>query len=140
MTGYGFVRIVHEALVPFFEDLGFVLDTLSITGRDYGAAFRGPTHMVSISLEPDATEPVVIVFTLAGGNPSDIDDRRKSPRLADLNKRFMSRISMQERLSSNSGLAFITGRDDAEQRLLKAAKELRLVLPIYLSEEQWNKT
>jgi hypothetical protein len=47
---------------------------------------------------------------------------------------------MQERLNSNAGLALVTGRDDAEQRLLKAAKELRLVLPIYLSKEQSNKT
>ncbi|MCA2998931.1 MAG: hypothetical protein ING75_10050 [Rhodocyclaceae bacterium] len=65
---------------------------------------------------------------------SEIDDLTESPRLADLNRRYMASVTSEERLKNEEFFRGIVTGDDDERMLLKMAKELRLVLPIYLND------
>jgi len=133
MNGQDFLRVVHEAFVPFLHGLGFSMDAPSISGRLYRASFTGPRNSVSISFEPGDDVIFVLVFCLQDGEWSDMDDRLKTPRLSDLNARYMGSVSVDERAANESAFESIVARDDAERSLLKAARELRLVLPRYLA-------
>ena len=73
-----------------------------------------------------------MVFSRKNGELSDIDDRTKTPRLADLNNRYMAAILNEERAENEAVFESVAVNDKDERLLLKAAKELRLVLPRYL--------
>jgi hypothetical protein len=134
MSGQDFMRIVRDAFVPFLMRLGFSMENPSISGRFYRASFTSPKHAVSVSYEPGDNALFVMVFSRENGHQSSIDDRIRTPRLSDLNSRYMHTITEEER--SNNELMFPSTpiRDDEERLLLKSAKELSLVLPKYLSD------
>jgi hypothetical protein len=132
MSGQGFLRIVRAAFAPFLKELGFAMDAPGISGRLYRATFTSNMHMVSVSYEPGDEVLFVMVLTRHNAELSDIDDRSKTPRLSDLNMRYMHAVTKQERLANEASFEQIEPRDDEEKSLLKAAKELRLVLPKYL--------
>ncbi len=134
MNGQNFLRISSEAFNPFLSELGFQPDTPSVSGRHYRAAFSSPTHTVSVSFEPGDDVFQVLVFSRVLGRPSAIDDPRTTPRLSDLNARYMSMVSDAERTRRKSSLEHVTANDDDERTLLKLAAELSLVLPHYLSD------
>lgn len=132
MNGQDFLRVAKEAFAPFLEGLGFVMDEPSISGRFYRLSFTGSDHAVSVSYEPGDDALFVIVFNRKNGELSDIDDRAETPRLADLNSRYMPTITNDQRIENESVFESIVVHDKEERRLLKAAKELRLVLPKHL--------
>ena len=132
MNGQDFLRIANEAFVPFLKGLGFVMDEPSISGRFYRVSFTGYAHAVSVSYEPGDDALFVMVFSRKNGELSDIDDRTKTPRLADLNSRYMATVTNEERTENETVFESVTANDKEERLLLKAAKELRLVLPKYL--------
>jgi hypothetical protein len=132
MNGQDFLRIANEAFVPFLKGLGFVMDEPSISGRFYRVSFTSSAHAVSVSYEPGDDALFVIVFSRKNGELSDIDDRTKTPRLADLNSRYMATITNEERAENERAFESVAVNDKEERLLLKAAKELRLVLPKYL--------
>lgn len=132
MNGQGFLRITSEAFAPFLDKLGFVMDKASISGRYYRTSFTSPTHCVSVSYEPGDEALFVIVFSRKNDELSDIDDHIKTPRLADLNNRYMAAVTSEERLENEAAFESIGANDKEERLLLKAAKELRLVLPKHL--------
>jgi hypothetical protein len=132
MNGQDFLRIANEAFVPFLKGLGFVMDEPSISGRFYRVSFTGSDHAVSVSYEPGDDALFVMVFTRKNGELSDIDDRTKTPRLADLNSRYMATVTNDERIENEAVFESVVVNDKDERLLLKAAKELHLVLPKYL--------
>ena len=132
MNGQDFLRIAKEAFIPFLKELGLEMDEPSMSGRFYRASFTGPAHAVSVSYEPGDGAFFVMVFGRKNGKLSDIDDRTKTPRLADLNSRYMPTITNKERVENEVAFESVVARDREERLLLKAAKELRLVLPKYL--------
>lgn len=132
MNGQDFLRVTKGALVPFLKDLGFSMDSPSISGRFYRVSFTGVAHTVSVSYEPGDEALFIMVFGRESGELTDIDDRLKTPRLSDLNARYMPTISSEERAANEAAFASVEARDKEELALLKAAKELRLVLPKYL--------
>ncbi|MCS7062617.1 MAG: hypothetical protein NZM04_00980 [Methylacidiphilales bacterium] len=133
MNGQDFLRIVNEGFAPFLKQLGFVMDEPSISGRYYRVSFTGSAHAVLVSYEPGDEALFVMVFSRKNGELSDIDDRTKTPRLADLNSRYMAAITNEERAENERIFKSVAVNDKEERLLLKAAKELRLVLPKYLS-------
>jgi hypothetical protein len=133
MNGLGFFRIIDEAFAPFLTNFGFSIDSPTISGRFYLASFNSETHSVDISFEPGDEEFLVLVRTKENGKLSDIDDRVKTPRLADLNGRFMQEVSREERTSNEAFFRSVLANDGQERALLKCAKELRLVLPRHLA-------
>lgn len=135
MNGQDFLRIANEAFAPFLKDLGFSMDAPSISGRLYRASFSGPKHSVSVSFEPGDEAFFVLVFSREHGELSDMDDRIKTPRLFDLNTRYMKTVSAEERAANEAAFKSVEVRDEEEETLLKYAKELRLVLPKHLASQ-----
>lgn len=133
MNGHDFLRISNDAFAPFLSELGFQPDTPSISGRHYRATFSSPTHTVSVSFEPGDDVFQVLVFSRIEGRPSRIDEPRVTPRLSDLNARYMSMVNDAERAKRTRALEHVAANDDDERTLLKFATELSLVLPHYLS-------
>jgi hypothetical protein len=134
MSGQGFLRIVRRGFAPFLKELGFTMDTPCVSGRLYRATFTSSEEVVSVSYEPGDEVLFVMVFTRQNGRLSDIDDRSNTPRLSDLNMRYMHTITKEERRANEVLFGPIEPRDNEERSLLKAAKELRLVLPKYLHD------
>ena len=135
MNGQDFLRIASEAFAPTLKGLGFSMDTPSITGRLYRVSFTGPKHSVSVSFEPGDEAFFVLVFSREHGELSDMDDRLKTPRLSDLNSRYMNTVSREERAANEAVFKSVMARDEEEKLLVKSAKELRLVLPKYLANQ-----
>src|SRR5204863_7251060 len=135
MNGQDFLRIANEAFAPFLKELGFSIDTPSISGRLYNATFTSQEHSVSLSFEPSDEAFFVLVFSREHGELSDFDDRLKTPRLSDLNSRYMKTVTNEELVSNEAAFRCVVVRDEEERALLRAAKELRLVLPRYLSNQ-----
>jgi hypothetical protein len=136
MTPEDFLRIVTQAFAPFLKGLGFSMDPPSISGRLYDVNFSSSTHVVSVSFEPGDDLLLVLVFSRENGRLSDIDDPSTTPRLADLNRRYMSAVSREERTANDAMFTSVVARDKDEKLLLKSAKELRLVLPRYLADQR----
>lgn len=109
------------------------MDKPSISGRFYRASFTSSSYSISVSYEPGDEALFVMIFSRENGQLSNIDDRSKTPRLTDLNKRYMSIVTSEERAANEAAFEAISVRDKEEQLLLKYAKELRLVLPKYLA-------
>jgi hypothetical protein len=134
MDSQSFLRIVKEAFVPFLTREGFACEEPSISGRCYEASFCGADSVISVSYEPGDDALFVMVFKLKNGSPSSVDDRINTPRLADLNGRYMQLVTPEEFVANDLLFKGIRVEDRPERELLKAARELSLVLPRYLSE------
>lgn len=134
MNGQAFKRAAMAYFEPFLTELGFSVTELEVSGRFYSAEFTGRGCLVSVTFEPGDEALFVMVREREGklGRLSDIDDRVKTPRLSDLNRRFMPQLSERERVSNEASFEGVRAEDDTERLMLKAAKELRLVLPLYL--------
>ena len=102
MNGQDYLRLSTDAFVPFLSELGFRMDAPSISGRFYRVSFTSVRHQVSLSYEPGDDAFFVVVFSREGGQLSDYDDRTKTPRLSDLNKRYMHLVSASERASNQA--------------------------------------
>jgi hypothetical protein len=135
MNGQDFVRIINEAFAPFLSAAGFSMPSTAISGRLYRASFIGAENMVSVSFEPGDDSLFVVVFSRERGEWSNMDDRETSPRLSDLNTSYMGMVGTEERADNESYFKLVRTNDDVERSLLKAAKELRLVLPRYLAAQ-----
>lgn len=132
MNGKDFMRITSAAFTPFLTKLGFKVDEPSVSGRYYRTSFTGLSHAVSVSYEPGDNALFVIVFIRNNGELSDVDDSTKTLRLVDLNRRYMSAVTAEERAENEAFFRSVDAKDEEERVVLKAAKELRLVLPRYL--------
>jgi hypothetical protein len=132
MNSHDFLRIVREAFEPFLMELGFSMDKPSISGRFYCVDFSSDSHQVSVSYEPGDNEFFIFVGESRNSKFIDIDDRAKTPRLTDLNNRYMAAVTQLERLTNEKAFESVMVNVKEERLILKAAKELRLVLPKYL--------
>ena len=119
MNGFEFFRIADEAFAPFLVELGFSIDSPSISGRLYRVSFSGGSYSVDISYEPGDEAPRILAFTKEHGRKSEIDDSVKTPRLADLNRRYMREIGIEERAANDAAFASIHVNDNQERLLLK---------------------
>jgi len=133
MNGQDFSRIITEAFTPFLRELRFLPRPVKISGRAYQAEFVGEKYTVSISFEPGDDYFLAMVIENGFNDPESIDNREKTPRLSDLNTRYMRLIDATEREANEAYFAHVAVRHSFERHLLKIAKELRLVLPHYLA-------
>jgi hypothetical protein len=132
MTGKRFQVLVQEAFNPFLIELGFTPDKPQLSGRYYRVKFIGDSHTLIVSLEPaDAFFSIMLVRN-DNYDLSTIDDPKKTPRLSDLNRMYMSEVTPDERATNESFFSAIKVEGQKERELLKCAKDLRLVLPRYL--------
>jgi hypothetical protein len=136
MNGISFSALLRSAFQPFLNELGFVMEAPLISGRYYRSSFIGERNVVSVSYEPGDEAVIVAVFSKCGSEVSDFDDRSKTLLLSDLNRRYQSQVTESERLQNDLAFQCILVEDQAERVLLKAAKELRLLLPRYLFDNR----
>jgi hypothetical protein len=90
-------------------------------------------RVVSISYENIEDYLQVIVFKLKNEKLPDYDDKTLTLHLNELNKRVLSRIDKNEIEKNNEEFDKFDANDELERKLLKSAKELRLVL------KHWDK-
>ncbi|MEZ0274437.1 MAG: hypothetical protein ACAH88_05990 [Roseimicrobium sp.] len=128
MSGNAFERIVTAAFVPFLRELGFTQSAVHSSGRFSSVKFQGSRHVLCVSYEYGDDYLNIMLLTRGTEELRDMDDPTKSPRLADLNNRYASLITPEERADNQHYFADIVARDPLEHRLLKSAKELRLAL------------
>ena len=140
MNGQDFLRIAREAFEPFLKELGFVIDEPSISGRSFHISFTTHKSVVSVSYEPGDDALFVMVIGRKNGQWSDIDNRKETPWFPDLNSQYKAAVTQTERLANEKAFKFVMVRDNEERQLLKAAKELRLVLPKYLRSPDGQRT
>lgn len=126
------LRIAEEAFAPFLKQLGFAQENPSVSGRFHEVRFTSSTHCVLVSYEPSDEQLFVMVFTRTDDELSDVDDRAMTPRLSDLNRRYMATVAKEDRTENATFFDGIAVHDREAERLLEAAKDLRLVLPRYL--------
>jgi hypothetical protein len=136
MTDHDFKRIVHEAFWPFLKNLGFSVDDELLSGRVCRASFISPTHAVAVSYEPGDEAIFVFIYSVDRGQLSDVDDESKTLQLPDLSAHYMKSVTSEERTANEALFKNVEAHDDAARNLLKAAKELRLVLPKYLTDRE----
>lgn len=138
MTGERFKRLINEAFVLFLKDLGFVSQPIHVSGRYFRASFIGKEQTLIVSLKPAEDNKTVLLVTIGDDDLSAIDDRSKTPRLSDLNSRYMSDVVPYEQMSNDAFFSGIEALCAHERKLVKSAKELRLVLPKYLASNKYK--
>ncbi len=133
MNDQDFIRIIDQAFTPFLKELGFVTQPKAISGRAYMVEFVGNLWTLSVSFEPGDNYFSVILLNNKTRSLAAMDDPQKSPRLSDLNTRYMGKVAPAERETNEAFFASIVVTDSFERQLLKVAKDLRLVLPKHLA-------
>lgn len=134
MDGNGFLKIIRTAFQPFLLPMGFSAKAPSVNGRFYEATFEGTESVISVAFEPGENYFNVYIFGLEAGRLSDIDDRESTRRLSDLNSRYQHEVTPRERVDNENFFQQVIANDNAEKMLLKGAKDLRLILPLYLRD------
>jgi len=94
----------------------------------YDVEYSGIERAVSVSYENIEDHLQVIVFKLKNGKLPDYDDKTCTFHLNQLNKRVLSKIDKHEIKKNNKIFDGLDINGELEQKLLKSAKELRLVL------------
>ena len=122
-----FEAAVRRHLLAVLEPHGFHLKP-DVSGRMYSVEFGSDTHVVSVSYEPGDDYLLVAIFTVKDGIRSNIDDRVATPRLSDLNARFLHASDAGELTRRRSEGAL----GPEERRIQRIAAELSIVLPRYL--------
>jgi hypothetical protein len=134
MDAESFVRIVQSAFSPFLSELGFHMEPPLLGGKFYKASFKSSDLVVSIYFEPGESFLLIPIFSVNDGKLSDIDDRSATPRIEDLNRRYMPLITPGDREKKAKNFDFVSANDDEEKMLLKRAEDLSHVLPMYLKD------
>lgn len=137
MNEKDFLTMIENAFKPLLMEMGFISENSLVSGKYYCASFSNKFIDVSISYEP-GEEIFFIIISKHNSYYSDIDDRKKSPRLEDLNRKYMPFISSKERNENELYFTNIHPKSPQENKLLKYAKELRMTLPKYLNEINKN--
>jgi hypothetical protein len=132
MNSDQFVAAVKAVLCASLEPMGFRISTKT-SGRSYDAECATDDHVAIVSFEPGDGFLLVAVLSVDNGIRSNLDDREKSPRLSDLNRRFLDPADVDR-------LELARSRDlpgDPEMsRVVSAMRQLCLVLPKYVAERR----
>ncbi|MBD3842023.1 MAG: hypothetical protein IE909_09100 [Campylobacterales bacterium] len=99
----------------------------------YDIEYRDTQRAISISYENIEDYLQVIVFKLKNGELPDYDDKTRTLHLNELNKKVLSIIDKKEIEENNANFNKLDKNEELERKLLKSAKELRLIL------KHWNK-
>jgi hypothetical protein len=133
MNGRSFSKAVDLIFSRFLSDLGFNEIEKTISGNFYSVRHSSSQYEISISFEPDTENVLIVLYSLVKDDISDIDNHLISPRLSDLNLRYMHLVTDAQRAENDDYFKELNSHDPIEKRLIKSAKELRLVLPKYFS-------
>lgn len=136
MNGSSFENIIVNVFKPFLEKIGFEMDSVFVSGRYYRASFVDLDKKLSITFEPGDDQITVMLITKKHDDLQSIDDPERTPRLSNLNAKYMGCVTASERAGNEIYFKGVKSQDRAEDRLIKCAKDLRLVLPRHLGFQQ----
>jgi hypothetical protein len=132
MNSDQFVAAVKSVLRPSLEPMGFRISTKT-SGRAYDAECASDDFVAIVSFEPGDSFLLVAVLSVENGNRSSLDDREASPRLSDLNRRFLDPADVDRLELARSGDPLT---DPEMARVVSAMRQLCLVLPKYVAERR----
>lgn len=138
MTSQKFVQIINEFFVPFLHDMGFRLDSIEVNGRFYLARFKGSNHLLNVCFEPGEDYLSAQMSTNGKDIFKVLDDPKFSPKVSELNRRFMGAVTNLEFEANNRFFESATADDPLDRKLIKIARDLRLVLPKFLASLSSN--
>lgn len=134
MNRNSFSSLIDSAFCPFLSELGFTFQSAHLSGRYYRATFVESRYTLIVTFEPGDEEVIVMLLTNGDDSLKAIDDSAKTPRLGDLNARYMSETTASARTENDAYFGQFERADPAEKILLESAKNLRLVLPLHLGK------
>lgn len=122
-----------ETVKLFFQflesEFGFVLMKETENGSAfYDVEYQDSTRVVSISYENIEDYLQVLLFKLKNGKLPDFDDKTHSLQLQELNRVVLSKIDEKEIEGNKAIFSSLECKEPLERKLLKCARELRLVL------------
>ena len=134
MTSDRFTYLIQKAFSPFLSDLGFKPLSLKLSGLHHSANFIRKDYTLIVSFESISEFCTAMLVQNNDKNLSSIDDPKKNPRLSDLNRMYMGRVTPSDRKNNELFFSTIKIKNQNENPLLRCAKDLRLVLPGYLRD------
>ncbi|WP_211051172.1 hypothetical protein [Parasphingorhabdus halotolerans] len=123
---------METSFKPFLADLGFSFAPLAVNGRQYRASFIARAHTLIISFEVGSECLDIMLVNNDDSGLAAIDNHERTPRLQDLNIRYMGKVSEKEKVLGKSSTSYFRPDDPTERLMIKCARDLRLVLPRYL--------
>jgi hypothetical protein len=99
----------------------------------YDVEYRDAKRVISVSYENIEDYLQVIVFKLKNGDIPDYDDKTYTLHLSELNKIILPQVDKTEVEENNILFDKFETTDSLKRKLLKSAKELRLIL------KHWDK-
>ena len=136
MDGQTFIRLVKKAFNPFMREFGFSMGAPSVDGLIFSVDFTHRDCVVTVAIEPPDLAVHTLIFSREGEQLSAPDDLLRTPRLSDLVARHMRQASQAEQITAKKKFAAVHAPIEDQRLLLKAARELYLVLPKHLASLQ----
>lgn len=128
MSGKKYIEIVKLFFSFLPNEFGFRLLKETENGNAfYDVEYGDIIRVVSISYENIEDYLQVIVFKLKNGKLPDYDDKTCTFHLNELNKKILPRIGKEEIAENNVLFNKFETSNELEKKLLKSAKELRIV-------------
>lgn len=134
IDGKKYIEIVKLFFSFLITEFGFKQTKDTENGNAfYDVEYQDAKKVVSISYENIEDYLQVIVFKLKNGKLPDYDDKTHTLHLNELNKMVLSGIDKNEIERNSEEFDKFDANNELERKLLKSAKELKLVL------KHWNK-
>ncbi len=132
IEGQEFTELVQRYFFFLRADFGFEAPGEDVRGSVfYEVTYKHAVRNVSISYENIEDYLLVIVYLLHHGNVPDYDDNSRTLHLPELSKLMVRKVDQNERLMNDRHFSDFSASSPLEQKLLKAAKELRLCLTYF---------
>ncbi|GAA4762840.1 MULTISPECIES: hypothetical protein [Flavobacterium] len=129
INGKKYIELVELFFSFLLKEFGFELLKVTENGNVfYDVEYTDYKRTVSISYENIEDYLQVIVFRLKNGELPNYDDKSQTLHLNELNKRVLPLISKEEIQENNEKFNIIFTNTELEKKLLKSAKELRIIL------------
>jgi len=129
VDGKIYIKIVKLFFAFLITEFGFKQTKETENGNAfYDVEYWDAKIAVSVSYENIEDYLQVLILKLKNGKLPDYDDKTHTLRLQELNRIVLSKIDKKEIEENNALFNKFESKDDLERRLLKSAKELRLIL------------
>lgn len=129
IDGQEFINIVKKYFSFLISEFNFKIIEEKIRGNAfYDVQFKDSLRIISISYENIENYLLTTVFILENGQLPDYDDKTKTLHLNKLNAIAQSMVDRMDIELNAEKFSQIQANNDLERKLLKSAKDLRLVL------------
>lgn len=133
ITGENYINTVGRYFSFLVTEFGYSLPKITENGNAfYDMEYISSKNIISISYENIEDYLQVIVFKLINGQLPDYDDKTHTLHLSELNKLITSKVDKEQIEKNAQWFKDYKYTDAFERKLLKSAKDLRLVL------SHWN--